>query len=354
MGLPIMRVYKRKSFYLSTRPVFGMSWIFLVMCGGRGCGKTYSTQNYLLRRFFKKGKKCIWLRLKEPACRKLLANDGRDFFDPKLVIKWKLADHVIETRGNSIYIDGREFVRISAISTFYQDKGIAGLSGHAKKQKTSAKLKEAIETYDVIVCDEFNREVSVEKNTFNIAYAFVGQLETICRLDTNKRIILLGNTLSEASDILAECFGFIPDAPGIYRLYKKHAVIWNIEDSDEYREARANSIAGMLAPEESAFTNETHSDEELITRKPVGPPTSIIRFARNKYFVMCGNVITMQKASENTGIPTIAMRPYIAGYPYYKDKAADIVSRVQQRRIEFDRLITLKLFLKEIMLLKGA
>lgn len=353
-----MRPYKSKSFYLSNRTVFGMAWIFLVMCGGRGCGKTFGTQNYLLRQFFKKNRKSVWLRLKVPATRKLLANNGRDFFDAKLVQKWHLDEHEIETKGDSIYIDGREFVRICAISTFYQDKGVAGLSGHATRREptnraAAEEIRKAIQGYYVIVCDEFNMERS-EKRTFDVTYAFVNQLETICRLDTNKRIILLGNTLSEASDLLADCFKFIPDKPGIYRLAKKHAVIWSIEDSDKYREARAHSIAGMLAPEESTFTNEIDSDLELIHRKKLGKQTEIIRFASNKAFTMCGNVVTCQKASATSKLPTIAMRPYISGYPYYKEKATEIIMQAQQRKLKFDKLITLKLFMKEIILIKGA
>ena len=359
MGIPIMRQYTNPDFYLNNRTVFGMKWIFLVMCGGRGCGKTRSTQNYLLRRFFKKGKKCVWLRLTEPACRKLLANNGRDFFDPTIVDYWRLADHKIETRGNSIFIDSREFCRICAISTFYQDKGVAGMSGHVTKrdpENRAAKreIKNVIEKYETVCCDEFNREARAEKRTFDITYAFVNQLETICRLDTNRRVILLGNTLSEASDLLAECFRFIPDKPGIYRLHKKHAVIWSIEDSDKYKEARKNSIAGMLAPEESTFTNEISSDLELVTRKPLGPQTRVIRFAGNKYFVMCGNVVTCQKVSKTSTLPTTTMRPYISGYPYYKERANEIILQAQQRKLEFDKLITLKLFMKEIQLIKGA
>ena len=359
MGLPIMRQYTNPDFYLNNRTVFGMKWIFLVMCGGRGCGKTRSTQNYLLRRFFKKGKKCVWLRLTEPACRKLLGNNGRDFFDLTIVEYWRLADHKIETRGNCIFIDGREFCRICAISTFYQDKGVAGMSGHVTKrdpENRAAKreIKNVIEKYEVVCCDEFNREARAEKRTFDITYAFVNQLETICRLDTNRRVILLGNTLSEASELLAECFRFIPDKPGIYRLHKKHAVIWSIEDSDKYKEARKNSIAGMLAPEESTFTNEISSDLELVTKKPLGSQTRIIRFAGNKYFVMCGNVVTCQKVSKTSTLPTTTMRPYISGYPYYKERANEIILQAQQRKLEFDKLITLKLFMKEIQLIKGA
>lgn len=359
MGFPIMREYKRKSFYLSNRIVFGMRWLFLIICGGRGCGKTYSTQNYLLRRFFKHGEPCVWMRLKEPSIRKLMANDGHDFIDPGLIEKWNLADKEIDVRGNSMYIDGKEFCRFLAISTFYQDKGIAGLNKTNKKQRqiddpaAKAAITRAVKKYRSIVIDEFQLERS-EKRTLDVVYGTVQQLETICRHDTDRRIIMLGNTLEEAGDILAECFHFIPDKPGIYRLKKKRAVIWSIEDSDEFKKAREHSIAGILTPEESTFTNEIHSDLDLITRRPIGKQTQIIRFSANKYFVICGDVVTGQKVSDTNSLPTIAMRPYMPGYPYYRERVKNIIDAAQQRQLKYDKLITLKLFMKEIQLIKGA
>ena len=50
-----MKKIKRKSMYHDSRPIFGIQAIFYILVGSRGCGKTYSTQNFLLRNFFKKG-----------------------------------------------------------------------------------------------------------------------------------------------------------------------------------------------------------------------------------------------------------------------------------------------------------
>ena len=107
-------------------------------------------------------------------------------------------------------------------------------------------------------------------------------------------------------------------------------------------------------PEASTFTNETQSDRELITDKPIGKQTQIIRFANNKYFVLCGDVVTCQKASDTSNLSTIAMRPYLAGYPYYKERVREVIEAAQQRRLRFDKLITLKLFYKEIKILQGG
>ena len=61
-----------------------------------------------------------------------------------------------------------------------------------------------------IAVDEFEREKG-ERNTFDILYALVNQLENIVRSTKNRmKIFFMGNTLEEASDILC-AFNFIPE-----------------------------------------------------------------------------------------------------------------------------------------------
>ena len=194
-----------------------------------------------------------------------------------------------------------------------------------------------------------------EKKTFDISYAFVNQLETVCRLDLDRRIILLGNTLEEGSDILANCFNFIPNDFGIYYLKKKKAVIHMIEDSDKYKEARKNSIAGILAPEESTFTNKVNSDVELLfTGRKLPNMSAIIKFDNNKQFVLCGNVITKLKVPQCSKLPVIALKPLLIGVPYDKEKATIFIEGVYLRLYKFDMLLTLKKFMSEIKALKGG
>ena len=169
-----------------------------------------------------------------------------------------------------------------------------------------------------IVLDEMNAERS-EKKTFDITYAFVNQLETICRLDLDRRIILLGNTLEEGSDILANAFNFIPNDFGIYYLKNKRAVIQMIEDSDKYKAARKNSIAGILTPDESTFTNKVDSDVQLLFKgKQLPKQSMIIKFDNNSQYVLCGNVITKQKVAKGSKLPVIALKPYLEPAPFCK------------------------------------
>lgn len=362
-----MKKYKTKSFYYSNRPVFGIPAIFYILVGGRGCGKTYTSQNFLLRRFFKHGEKCLWLRLKEPSVKMLLANDAKDFIDSKLIEKWKITG--IKVKNNTVYLTRedpeddstyREFCRIMALSTFYIAKGVA--LNKTGKAKTKEKIRDesiakglitkTVKKFKNIVLDEMNQEKS-EKKTFDITYAFVNQLETICRLDKDRRIILSGNTLDEASDILSQAFNFIPNELGIYRLHNKHAVIHYIEDSDKYKKARAESIAGILAPDESTFTNIVASDIDLLSKRKPGLPSYVIRFENGRQFVVCGDIITKQKLPPSSKLHIIAMKPYLKGIPYYKESAEKIIAMAQQRVFKFDMMLTLKQFYQQIKLLKS-
>lgn len=355
--------------YFSNRSIFGNNkYLFYVLIGARGVGKTFSTQNYCLRRFIKYGEKFIWLRLNEAATKKLLQNNAKDFIDSKLVQKWGITGTKVE--GNTVLVsfdeeeDEKEktyieMCRIMALSTFYTVKGVAMNKTSWLKpgdDRFKKRVRNTTDKFRIIVLDEMNREKS-EKRSFDICYAFVNQLENICRLDTDRRIILMGNTLEEASDVMAGCFNFIPNNFGTYKLKKKRAIINYIDDGEEYKKARAESIAGILTPDESTFTNTIQSDMELlIPTGRVAPglrPSYILYFSNNTYFTVYDNIITRNKVPTQHGYTKIALVPYLVGMPYYKEQARKIIELAQQRIFKFDKLITLKLFYKEIKEIKA-
>lgn len=257
-----------------------------------------------------------------------------------------------DVRGPCVYYQGEEFCRIMALSTFYSSKGVA-LNKVSKHSKNNENINRELGGFKTIVLDEMNREKN-EKNTFDIGYAFVNQLENLCRLSTDKRIILLGNTLDEASDILVGCFNFIPDKFGTYRLHKKRCVIQYLDDSQIYKEKRAKSIAGLLAGNESTFTNIIKSDVDLLHHGSIGLPSYVITFDGKDQYVVSGDVVHMKKLPNNHKLTIVAMRPYLTGLSYDKTMVNTIIELVQQRCFKFDKLFTLKKFYKEIKLLKES
>ena len=95
------------------------------------------------------------------------------------------------------------------------------------------------------------------------------------------KIFFLGNTLEDASDILC-AFNFIPEEFGTFKLKKKRCVIQNIEPSEAYKTRRKGTIADILMPTASTFTNKIETDTTLIVKKRLIEPNYIIKFTKNK------------------------------------------------------------------------
>ena len=231
--------------------------------------------------------------------------------------------------------------RVLALNTFYNDKG-SGLFD--KDFLNNPKM------FYNICLDEMQRERN-EKNTFDIVYAFANQLENLVRSTKNRlRVICIGNTLEEASDILT-AFNFLPTEFGRYKLHKKRAVIEYIEPSEKYLARRKGTVADILAGDESTFTNQIKIDISLLSDKRLYIPSYIIRFSKKQsdwFTVWSGNVITRYNGENK---PSIFMRPYIDGFfdPKQRDS---IISMFDTRAYKFRRLIDFKLFQKQLELLK--
>lgn len=228
--------------------------------------------------------KFYWFRLTDTQQKALLANGAGDLIDPDLKRKFNLKTC---TKGNIVYtykekerknkngktitekVDQQEFCRVMACSTFYNDKG----RGYFDNE------------YDgeyICILDEMNREQS-EKNSFDIVYAFVNQLENVLR-STNKKVkvIMIGNTLEEASDLLS-ALNFIPDGFGRYKLKRKLAVVDYIRPNEKYMERRKQATANMMMGQASTFTNEIELDRSLIcSKRERQRPTAIIKFTKSK------------------------------------------------------------------------
>ena len=344
------------------RPILGnANWaIFYLLLGGREIGKSYSVTNYLVDQYKNKGIPFTWLRLTEKQAQKLLTNNAEKLVDPDLRRKYNLD---LRTSGNNVYEVKMEDVevkhrdgtitherritektlmaRVYAISTFYNDKG----SIFDKDFLNDLSMR-----YNIAI-DEFQREKG-EKNTFDIMYCLVNQLENLVRSTKDRiKIFFMGNTLEEASDVLCS-FNFIPEEWGVFKIKKKRAVIHNIPPTEKYLNRRAGTIADILMPNASTFTNKIDTDKALITKKRLHSPNHIIKFSKNKedwYTVWDSNVICKYKGEKKKN--AIAMRPYLDEV-FSPDMQKQIILLFDQRSFLFPNLITFKQFQKEIELLK--
>jgi hypothetical protein len=230
--------------------------------------------------------------------------------------------------------------RVYAISTFYNDKG----SIFDKDFLNDLSMR-----YNIAI-DEFQREKG-EKNTFDILYSLVNQLENLIRSTKDRtKIFFLGNTLEDASDILC-AFKFIPEGWGIFKLKSKRCVIENIEPSEAYKRRRKGTIADLLLPTASTFTNKIEVSNALINKGKLRKPCYIIKFHKEPntwYTVWDDNVICPYKKEKK---PVMAMRPYL-DEPFTIEKQQNIIELFDTRCFIFKDLITFKKFQSDLEQLK--
>ena len=348
--------------WYNLRPVLGCAnWaIFYILLGGREAGKSYSVTNFLVDQFVNKGIPFVWMRLTDTQSRKLLTNNAEKLVDPDLKRKYNLN---LRTVGTNVYnvttetktikhrdgtteeketiIDKKLMARVLSLSTFYTDKG----SIFDKDFLNDPNMR-----YNIAV-DEFQQEKG-EKRTFDILYAFTNQLENLVRSTKDRiKVFLMGNTLEEASDILC-AFNFIPEQWGTYKIKKKRCVIQYIEPSEAYLKRRKGTIADILMPEASTFTNKIETDKTLITKQRLKSPTAIIKFSKMKsdwYTIWDDNIVCKFNGEKRNNV--IAMRPYLDEV-YNQDLVNNILLLFDTRSLQFRNLITFKRFQAELALLK--
>jgi len=327
--------------WYTVKSILGYWWaIFYILLGAREAGKSFSVMDFFLSEYFNKGKEFIWLRLTEASTKKLLNNNAMQFIDIALMNKYGINSKDLKTKGNTVFYKNKPMARILALSTFYSDKGVAHFEDKDFADQMFA--------YN-ICCDEFQRERN-EKNTFDITYAFVNQLENLVRHKTNCRIFLIGNTVEECSDILT-LFNFIPEAFGRYKLKKKRCVIDYIPPSKKYLERRKGSIASILAPDASTFTNEQKYDRSKIYKGRVYKPQFIIQF-RNQSFTVWDKNVILRHNKENK--PIISMVPLLINNTVFKSELRDeVILMSYEKKFMFRDLLTQKLFDKCIKEIKG-
>ena len=175
-------------------------------------------------------------------------------------------------------------------------------------------------------------------------------MENLVRSTKEKlRIFLIGNTLEEASDILT-MFDFIPEQYGRYKIRKKKCIIDYLPPSEKYKQRRKGTVADLLTPEASNFTNEIAFDRSLIWKGRLEKPTAIIHFSKTeKYTVWDGKIIAQYNGERC--VTNIAMRPYI-DLIFTTQLRDQVIEMFDNRALLYRNLITNKKFQKAIQLIK--
>lgn len=337
--------------WYSLQSILGVTWaIFYFLIGGREAGKSYAVTECYIRQWRHFERPFYWLRLSESSQKILLKNNAEKLVDPDLRRKYNLdlvtlgdgVYEVIQRDKNNKIVKKKLMARVLALSTFYNDKG-SGLFD--KDFLNDPKM------YYNIALDEMNREKS-ERKSFDILYAFTNQLENLVRsTKTRVRVICIGNTLEEASDILCS-FNFQPENFGRYYIHQKRAVIEYIEPTEKYLTRRKGTIADILMPDESTFTNKINVDHTLVSKERLFKPNFIIRFRKNLAFTVWNSNLIAQFNGEKCK-NEILMRPYLDGI-YDNDAKNQIFQAFDGRAFKFRNLITFVKFKKELELLRPS
>ena len=316
--------------YYSIRSILSYDWCFFyLVIGARGIGKSFSSQDFLLRQWHKKGVEFYILRLSNISVQQLLANNAQMLFDSILVEKYHLE---LSVKGSQVYNKGKPLCKVFSLSDAPKLKG-AGLYDDNYKGWIN------------ILIDEFQREPK-ERNTYPLLYNMTSLLHTICRFRENKvRVIMCCNQLEHANAILAN-WNWIPQKFGRYVLKSKRAVIDYVDDSPEYKKKHKRSIAYCLTPDASNFTNKMDELDMSLIQKINGlcRPISIIKFSKEpeEWFVQFqGGRIRRWKNEAN--LPVIAMRPYL-NERYDKSKVQIVFEKWNNKTFRFNDKVSLIFF----------
>lgn len=345
-----------KGEWYTVNSIFGNDWaMFYALLGGRETGKSYSVMKWGVNRKLKLKDqlKIYWMRLTDAAADNLLASGGDKLIDPDLKKSYGLKtmrknttiftykEREVETKNGKKIKEKyniREFAEVLSCSTFYNTKGVGYFDNSYKGEY-------------LIVLDEMNREES-ERNSFDIVYNFVNLVENVARsTKLNIRVIMIGNTLEEASDILS-AFNFIPDHFGRFKLKKKRCVIDYIKPNENYIKRRKGTIADILMPEASTFTNEVQIDRSLLVNKrKKDKPAFIIKFNKSKdtWFTVWNDNIVAQYNGEQKNI--IPMRRYLDEV-FNQKMFNTIVEMFDARAMKFASLACFKRYQKQMRLIK--
>lgn len=378
------KAYLIRSFY-ELRSILGYWWaIFYILLGGRDSGKSYAASQFAVDQFINKGRPFYWLRLTPTSKESLLENNAAKLVENEIRQQYHLD---LFRKGDEVYNvlkrdkDGHPrkmklMCTVLALSDFYNDKGVSHYD---------FKFLNDPDMYYLLILDEMNREKN-ERKTFDICYALINQIENLVR-ETNYRIrvIMIGNTLDSASDIMC-MFNFIPEEFGRYKLVKnkkklveyllkmnksktgaerekikkeyeqydfgKRAVVEYMPLTDKYKTRRHGSIADILMPKASTFSNKVKVDDSLVSKERLVRPSAIIKFSKEQedwYTIWNDNLIVKYN---NEQVETVfAMRKYIDDV-FIPDRQKTIIDLFDTRNFKFRNLITFKTFQKNLEVIK--
>ena len=387
-----LKKHKYESQWYNLRPILGCAnWaVYYILLGARETSKSYSVEDFFVSQFINEGIPFYWLRLTDAQAKKLLQNNAAKLIDADIKRRYNLD---LVTNGPEVYnvtkrsepdkngktkiLEKKLMCHVFSLSTSYNQKG----SLFDKDFLNDPKMR-----FNICL-DEFER-LPEERNTFDIVSAFKTQIENIVRSEKDRvKCFLIANKVETCGDLLT-AFNFIPEEFGMYKLVKnkkklleclsklrkargheqeiikinkeyedvdfgQRAVINYLPNSEAYTARRHGTLASILDPNDSNFTNKIETDRSLLSNDKLLKPRYVIAFTKNKddWFTVWNNNIIAKYNKEK--IQIIPMRRYL-DQMYNEDLVNQVIVQYDTRNFLFHNLLTHKLFEKNVQTIKPA
>lgn len=353
--------FDKMGLYYTTCSAFGIPWwTWYWMIGARGRGKSYAALETVLqfmRKYGQENVKCYYFRISDTSVKAMLADKGRKAVDAKLKRKYNLD---LEVHNYSLYNNGKPFIDFyPLVSAAKKGKGVAEYD-----PEFLGNQPEGVRRFIFLLIDEFMIDETQEKRTIgNPVKQFKMYFENIMRdqeqLDY-RAVMVLGcaNNVAECNDFLAEICGFIPSAPGRYKLKRKHMIIDMIPNSQAYIEKRKKSIGAdiMGYDDDENYTNIIKRDLETLmphgTRLRI--PTRIIKFSKEKkdwFTVWDGNIIKKYTNQPFKSSMVTSMKRYLDNQ-FDPEKVLQVIQMQDARFFKFSDLMSQASFISNLKLIR--
>lgn len=352
---------KSMGLYYTTQSLMGIPWwTWAWLVGARGRGKSFAAMETYLqfrKKYGAENVRCYYFRVSDLSVKAMLADNGRKAIDAVLVRKYKLKP---EVTGYTIYDGDQPLIDFyPLVSAAKKGKGVAEYDPEFLNNRPKG-----VKRFIFMLIDEFMTDQTQEKKTVGSPVKqFKIYFENIMRDQAQldyRAVMVFGcaNSVSECSDFLAELAGFIPEAPGRYKLKRKHMIIDQIPNSSAYMEKRKASIGAdiMDYTDDENYTNVVKRDLANLKPKnlPLRQPTQIIKFAKSKdmwYTVWDGRIIKQYTGQSFKPAQAVAMRRYI-DERFEPDRVKAVIDMTDGRYWLFNDLITQAKFLSAMREIK--
>lgn len=226
--------------------------LYYFIIGERGCGKTYSSKKFAIRRYLKTGEQFIYLRRYKSELSESVGNEK----DPKFFkkIKSEFPDHKFRVSGETLYCDDK-------------------ICGYALSLSTALILKSAeFDKVKTIIFDEFIIDGGGTYHYFrNEVEQFLEFYESIARLRDDVKVLFLANAISITNPYFTYFDITLPYGNKNIKKFKNGLILIEYIKNLKYREVKKKSKFGQIIEgtkySEYAINNKFLRDNKSFVKK---------------------------------------------------------------------------------------